>query len=225
ETRRDHADRSNAHYAVSSSRGSRGSPARLNHSTGGATRWTGAHPRGLAITSNSAGAPGGPGTPAARPCARGSSPSPPLARHPAVRELDHAAAEVRDTLVVGHLDDGRAFAVQRLQHLHDLLALPPVQAAGRLVGQHDARVRDDRPRDGDLLLLPAGELSRVEILLADDLESVENLGDAGLTLLARHVAVRQRDVQILVDGQVVEQMEVLEHEADVVLVQPVALLD
>ena len=79
-------------------------------------------------------------------------------------------------------------------------------------------LRDHGARNGDLLLLAARELRRVEILLADHLEAIEDLGDARLALFARHVAVRQRDLEILVDRQVVEQMKVLEHEADVLFV-------
>src|SRR5262245_53004877 len=99
---------------------------------------------------------------------------------PAVAELDEALAEPGDALVVRNLDDRRAVLVQSAQELHDLLALTPVQAAGRLVGEHDAWVRDHGARDGDLLLLAARQLRRVQVLLAYHLEAIEDLGDARL---------------------------------------------
>ena len=100
-----------------------------------------------------------------------------------------------------------------------------MEAAGRLIGENDPGLRDDGPRHGDLLLLPSRQLRRIEILLSDDLELVEDLGNPRLTLLARHVPVGQRDIEVLVNGQVVDQVKLLEHEADVRLVQRVALLD
>ena len=114
--------------------------------------------------------------------------------------------------------------VQRAEQLHDLLALRRVQVAGRLVGEDHLRVRDHRARDADQLLLAARELVRIEILLADDLEAVEDVADHALALLPADVAVRERNLEVLVDRQVVEQVIALEDEADVLLVQLRALL-
>ena len=57
-------------------------------------------------------------------------------------------------------------AVQPLKDRHDLQADPRVQRAGGLVGEDDPRIVDERPRDGDALLLPAGELARLVIFAA-----------------------------------------------------------
>ena len=40
-----------------------------------------------------------------------------------------------------------------------------------------------------------------------------------LAILAAHVAIRERNLQVLVDREVVEQVVALKHEADVLLVQ------
>ncbi len=64
-----------------------------------------------------------------------------------------------DVRLVGHQDDRDALLhVQSLEDAHDLGAGLGIQVAGRLVGQDDARLVDQRPRDGDALLLPAGQL-------------------------------------------------------------------
>src|SRR4029078_9065767 len=42
----------------------------------------------------------------------------------------------------------------------DLAAVGGVEVARRLVGEHHARARDERPGDGDALLLAAGQLGR-----------------------------------------------------------------
>src|SRR5438045_607773 len=86
---------------------------------------------------------------------------------------------------------------------------PPRQSARRTCGA----------RDADELLLSARQLVRIQVLLADDLEAVEDVGHHALTILAAHVTVRERNLQVLVHRQVVEQVIALKHEADVLLVQ------
>src|SRR5262245_45192337 len=99
-----------------------------------------------------------------------------------------------------------------------------MQIAGRLVGENHLRIRDHRPRDADQLLLTTRELIRVEILLTDNLKPIEDVGHHALPILAAHIAIRERDFQVLVHGQVVEQVIALEHEADVLLVELGSLL-
>jgi hypothetical protein len=125
---------------------------------------------------------------------------------------------------VGDLDDRRALAVELLEQVHDRLALARVQVAGGLVCQQKLRIRDHRPGDADQLLLPAGELAGEQVLLAHDAEAVERVTDDRGPLGALDVSVGQRHIQILVDGQRIQQVEVLEHEADILLVQGQAFL-
>ena len=65
--------------------------------------------------------------------------------------------------------------IELLEQLHDLAALLGVQVACRLVGQNHLRAGDDGARHGDELLLAAGQLVRVEVLLADDLKPVQHV--------------------------------------------------
>ena len=123
-----------------------------------------------------------------------------------------------------HLHDRRALLVEPLEQLHDFLPLRRVQVAGRLVGQDHRRIRDDGARDADELLLAARELSRIEILLGDDAEAIEDVGDDALALGFLDVAVGERQLDVLVDRQVVEQVIALEDEPDVALLQRRALL-
>ena len=60
--------------------------------------------------------------------------------------------------------------------------------------------------------------------MADDVEAVERVADDRLALGPRDVAVGERDLEVLVDRQVVQQVVALEHEADVLLLQLEALL-
>ena len=52
-------------------------------------------------------------------------------------------------------------SVQPHKKLHDLDACFGVEVARRLVRENDRRVVHERPRDGDPLLLPSGELVRM----------------------------------------------------------------
>ena len=53
--------------------------------------------------------------------------------------------------------------LRRWKIVHHLDARAGVEVAGRLVGQQDRRVVDERPRDGHALLLAAGQLVRVMV--------------------------------------------------------------
>ena len=78
---------------------------------------------------------------------------------------------------------------------------------------------DDGARDGDQLLLSARELVGIEVLLADDLEAVQHVADDAVALALLDVAIGQRNVEVLVDGERIEQVIALENEAEVFLVQ------
>src|SRR5207249_1901869 len=120
---------------------------------------------------------------------------------------------------MGHLDDRRSALVQRPEQLHDFFALRRVEVTGRLVRKDDLGIRDDRARHADQLLLAARELIRVEIFLADDLKAIEDVADHALPILAADIPVRERDLEVLVDREVVEQVVALKYEPYVLLVQ------
>src|SRR3954452_15312763 len=83
-----------------------------------------------------------------------------MSRHlPSVKQPDRASGLLREAVVVRDHHHGRAvFLVQLFEDAHDLVAHGGVEIAGRLVGEHDARLSDDGARDGNALLLSAGEL-------------------------------------------------------------------
>ena len=73
------------------------------------------------------------------------------------------------------------------------------------------------------MLLPAGELARVEIFFPDDGEAIERVGDERGALRFAVTPIGKGDVEILVNGQVVEQVVVLENETDLLVAQGGAL--
>ena len=71
--------------------------------------------------------------------------------------------------------------VQLLEQLDDLVRGAAVERAGRLVGEEDVRVVDERARNRHALLLAAGKLGRLVLLAMRE----PDLGEARLGLLAR----------------------------------------
>jgi hypothetical protein len=111
-------------------------------------------------------------------------------------------------------DDGRAARIDLAEEVHDFEGQVGVEIAGRLVGQDELRLVDERARDRDALLLATGQFFRIGIhpvLQAHPLQHLERLA-----LLHREVdaedAHHERDV--LEDREARDQAEVLEDESD-----------
>ena len=103
------------------------------------------------------------------------------------------------------------------QQLEDLLPRRRVEVAGRLVGEDDRRLRDERARDRDALLLAAGELGRPVLAPVGEADALQQvLEELGLGLLAGD---RERQDDVLLGGQHRQEVEELEDEADVLAAQ------
>ncbi len=139
-----------------------------------------------------------------------------VAHELALIELQHAAAHLVDhRLVVGGDEHRGAGAVDPVEQPHDVDRGLGIEVAGRLVGEQQRRVVDERPRDRDALLLPAGELVGHVVQLrrqAGQPQDVRHLGADLLAGAARHL---QRVGDVVVHGAVRQQLEVLEDDADV----------
>lgn len=75
-------------------------------------------------------------------------------------------------------DHGGAAVVDFGQQLDDFIRHLRVYVAGRLVGNNQLGVVDQRPRDGDPLLLAAGQLHRQTLLLAVQADQAQHIGNA-----------------------------------------------
>src|SRR5437763_9368112 len=81
-----------------------------------------------------------------------------------------------------------------------------MKVAGWLVGQNQLGIASHSTRHAHQLLLSAGKLIGIQIFFSDNLEAVENIGHHARALCARDVAVGKRNVNIFLDGKIVEQM-------------------
>src|SRR5258705_2858394 len=136
--------------------------------------------------------------------------------HQSVAERNHARAVFGDVRLVRHEDDGdAALDVEALEDAHHLDARLRVEIAGRLVGEQQRRVVHQRPRDGDRLWLAAGELIRMVAKPVAEAYGLQRVGRALPPLRSGHLArVEQRELDVLDRGRAREQVEPLEHEAD-----------
>ena len=81
-----------------------------------------------------------------------------IGQHLAVLHADDPPGVAGDVRLVRHHDDRLPGVVQLVEQAEDFLARAAVEIAGRLVGQQDRGLVDQRPGDGDALLLAAGKL-------------------------------------------------------------------
>ena len=74
---------------------------------------------------------------------------------------------------------------------------------------------DERARDRDALLLAARQLVREAVELLAEADELQDLGHLALDRAARLALHLERVGDVLVDGAVRQELEVLEHAADV----------
>ncbi len=116
--------------------------------------------------------------------------------------------------VVGGDQHGGAALVQLQEQAQQPPGEAGVDVAGRLVGEQDLRPADQRAGDGGALLLAAGEHRGQHMHALAQPHPSQQLAHLGAVarLLAPLHAQRQGDV--LVRREMVEQAEILEHDAD-----------
>src|SRR5690606_11732791 len=133
----------------------------------------------------------------------------------AVADEENAPAVAGGERVVGdHRDGDAAHFVQHRKGFHQLPGGFGVQVARGLVGQQNGRLVNDGPGRGGPLLLPAGHLVRVFVQNVVDAQPpadvVQPLADDAARLAVQH----QRQNDVFAQRQRVQQVVVLEHEAE-----------
>ena len=132
----------------------------------------------------------------------------------AVEQVDAALGMAREPRIVRHHADRRPALVQLTQEPHDGLTVLRVEISGRFVREQNQRFTRNGPRDGDALLLTAGELRGIMLDAMRHPDALERLLHALAPLRGRHAAIRERQLDVLVDGEIADQVEGLEDESD-----------
>ena len=100
-----------------------------------------------------------------------------------------------------------------------------VEVARGLVGEQDGRLGHHRTCDRHALLLTAGQLARQVPRPVSHADALERLVDALAPLGLGHPHVGERQLDVLVDRQVADQVEALEDEPDLAVPRARALGD
>jgi hypothetical protein len=88
-----------------------------------------------------------------------------------------------------------------------------LSSAQRLVHQHDGRMENDRARQGNALLLPAGELARVAVAETAEPHQLERPAHPLVDRVLRPAPRAQRKGNVLEDIEVRKDRVVLKHHA------------
>lgn len=116
---------------------------------------------------------------------------------------------------MGNHDDRLAFPVQGLEQLHDLPGRLAVKTSGRFIGQKDRRIIDNGPGDRDPFLLATGKLVRQAIRLVGQTDFGQDQSRHLILFFGLDPGNRHRQLDILQDRQIGDQLEGLEDYADV----------
>src|SRR5207237_109657 len=126
---------------------------------------------------------------------------------PAVEQMDGTVGVGCVSGIVRDHADRRSTAMQLAQQLHNRFAVRRVEVSRRLVCEQDEWIPGNRTRDGDALLLTAGELCGIVLHAMAHADALESVLHALLALTARHAAVGKRELDVLIDGEIPDEVE------------------
>jgi hypothetical protein len=98
-----------------------------------------------------------------------------------------------------------------------------MEISGGLVGEKQLGMQEYRASDTYELLLASGKLAGEEIFFAYDVKAIQGVANQADAFLVGDVFIRERDLEIFKDGEVVNQVIALKNKTNVGLVQLVAL--
>ena len=109
--------------------------------------------------------------------------------------------------------------MQRTQCRHDVTAGGGIEIAGRLIGKDQRRTGHQCACDGDALLLAARQLARLTRQAVAETHALQCLGGAAPSFGAAHTGIDQWCLDVFQCTGARQQVEVLEHEADLAVAQ------
>ena len=131
-----------------------------------------------------------------------------------------AVGEVGEALVVGHHADRRSGLVQVPEQLHHGVAVRGVEVARRLVRQEDARPTRQGSGHRDALLLATAQLAGQVAGPMAHPDLLQALRRPLPPFSRRHPAIDERQLDVLEDGEISDEVEALEDETDLAVPDP-----
>ena len=134
----------------------------------------------------------------------------------AVAQMDATVADGGGLLAVGDEQEGGARLVGQLaQEGENVGAVGGIEVAGGFVGENQVGPVDQRAGDGDALLFAAGELGGQGGGAMGEADAVEEAMDAGALFGRGNADELERQRDVFLGGERGQQVEKLEHRADV----------
>ncbi len=113
--------------------------------------------------------------------------------------------------------------MQFAHQFHHRFTVGRVEVSGRLVSEQDAGLSTDCACDCDALLLTAGQLAGQVLRTMRHADSLECFSNAFLAFAGAHAAISQRQFDVLINGQVADEVEALKDKSDLAVSDPCAL--
>src|SRR5262245_1520198 len=119
-----------------------------------------------------------------------------------------------DRRVVGDDYDGRVGRCQSRKERDDFAPGRRIEVAGGFVGEHDGGPAGHRAGDGRALAFATGQLRRAVPPARAEPDLLDRYRRGGTTAASVEAAIEQPGCHVVEDAEVLEQVELLEHEAD-----------
>jgi hypothetical protein len=116
--------------------------------------------------------------------------------------------------IVRHHADRCAVLVQLAEQLHHGLAAFRIEIAGWFVGEQNRRLAGDRPGDRHPLLLSPGQLPGQVAGAMRHADPLERLRHAPPPVPGTEAAIGERQLDVLADAEIADQVEALKDEPD-----------
>ncbi len=132
----------------------------------------------------------------------------------AIEHVDDAGGINCEIWVVGDHNNSIAFGVDGFELLHHDVGGTGIEIAGRLVGQDDFWVGNERASDGGALLLPARELGRHVIFFIAEMETLKYFVGSFFTASAAVTSINKGHRDIVENVNRRDKIKILENETN-----------
>src|SRR5206468_4870514 len=119
-----------------------------------------------------------------------------------------------EALVMCDHANGGPAPVQFLEQLHHRFTVARVKIACRFVCQQNGWPARKGPGDSHPLLLAAGELTWQMLCAMRHAQALQSFGYKRLAFAGSHSAISQRQLNVLKDAEIPDQLEALKNETD-----------
>ena len=133
----------------------------------------------------------------------------------AVEHMNNASGISCEIRVVGYHNNCVAFGMDAAKFFHDNMRTAGVEISGRFVGEDDFRSSDKGTSNSDTLFLAARKLGREEIFALAEMKTLESVGSLDKAMSFACARINEREGDIFDDGQIRDEIEILENEADI----------